>query len=575
MTDSIFRRLLLLALALIAITLFLIDREVRHYLTDRQTTVTQQRLSAVARLIAGEPPKAPQVWVESAAAKAQVRVTLVGGNGQVLADSVKDSATVENQARRPEIADALQRNTGSSVDNGIAYFALLLPERGGVPLVLKLSTPLAADEAGSDLRARVFGISLGSASLALLVAFLISRSLSQRVGRLKRVAAGMIEGAAQDRAFDDPGDDLASLERSLAGVAGELRRLLDRLSFESARREAILTSMAEGVLAVSPNLRVTFCNEAFLKAIGFRGGSFEGLGLLELVRDPQLRDLLLSVVATGTPRQLRIRLSVENHRVFEVQSTPLATPSGRGAIAIFHDTTELERLEQVRKDFVGNVSHELRTPLAGIIGYAETLLDGGLEDAANKERFVEIIRTNAIRLNSIAADLLVLSELEAGGDPPEPDTISVPAVVDATLLIVESEARLRAVRLIREDFSDVSVRGNRLRLEQVVLNLVANAIKFNRPGGEVRLGAKELEDGRVAITVADSGVGIPSQDLPRIFERFYRVDKARSKQVGGTGLGLSIVKHAVERMSGTVTVESEFGKGSKFTLYLPGTGGSA
>src|SRR6185295_17560609 len=167
---------------------------------------------------------------------------------------------------------------------------------------------------------------------------------------------------------------------------------------------------------VSPNLRVTFCNEAFLKAIGFRGGSFEGLGLLELVRDPHLRDLLLSVVATGTPRQLRIRLSVENHRVFEVQSTPLATPSGRGAIAIFHDTTELERLEQVRKDFVGNVSHELRTPLAGIIGYAETLLDGGLEDAANKERFVEIIRTNAIRLNSIAADLLVLSELEAGGD---------------------------------------------------------------------------------------------------------------------------------------------------------------
>jgi two-component system phosphate regulon sensor histidine kinase PhoR len=244
-------------------------------------------------------------------------------------------------------------------------------------------------------------------------------------------------------------------------------------------------------------------------------------------------------------------------------------PSGRGAIAIFHDITDLERLEQVRKDFVANVSHELRTPLAGIIGYADTLLDGGLEDVENRKRFVEIIRANAVRLGSIAADLLVLSELESGTEPQEPEIISVSGVLEAVLLTVEAEARAREVRLVREEMQDVQVAGSRLRLEQALLNLLANAIKFNRPGGEVRVRVTVNPDGRVAIILADTGVGIPSEDLPRIFERFYRVDKARSRQVGGTGLGLSIVKHVVERMNGTIGVESQLGKGSTFTVLLP------
>ena len=248
--------------------------------------------------------------------------------------------------------------------------------------------------------------------------------------------------------------------------------------------------------------------------------------------------------------------------------------SGRGAIAIFHDTTDLDRLEQVRKDFVANVSHELRTPLAGIIGYSDTLLDGALEDKANRKRFVEIIRANAVRLGSIAADLLVLSELESGIEPQEPETIVVRGVVEAVFLTVEAEARERGVTLVREEIADVYASGSRLRLEQAILNLVANAIKFNRPGGEVRVRIGANSSGQAEVVVADTGAGIPSEELPRIFERFYRVDKARSRQVGGTGLGLSIVKHAVERMNGSVSVESQLGKGSAFTLRIPlaGTG---
>jgi two-component system phosphate regulon sensor histidine kinase PhoR len=417
--------------------------------------------------------------------------------------------------------------------------------------------------AGTQVRLEVFSIALCSSFLALLVAFFVSRSLARRVSKLKHVAEGIL-----DRPHENSSDDLSSLERSIEGVAKELRRLLDRLRFESARREAILSSMAEGVLAVDPDLRVTFCNTAFLKAIGFRGSSFEGLSLLELVRDTGLHQLLREVLATGDPQKLRFKLSAAYGRTFEVQATSLAMPAGRGAIAILHDITDLERLEQVRKDFVANVSHELRTPLAGVIGYAETLLDGALNDAANNRKFVEIIRTNAVRLNNIAADLLVLSDLESGTDP-EPDMISVQGVLDAAMTTVQAEAREREVKLVCENIENVFVSGSRLRLEQAILNLLANAIKFNKPGGEVHVSAKVNGEHQVSIVIADSGVGIPSQDLPRIFERFYRIDKARSRQVGGTGLGLSIVKHVVERMNGAIEVESQLGRGSVFTLRLP------
>jgi two-component system phosphate regulon sensor histidine kinase PhoR len=418
------------------------------------------------------------------------------------------------------------------------------------------------------IRIPVLEISLGATLLALVVALLVSRSLTSRVRRLKRAAEGLLGAEAQPGALSDPSDDLGSLERSLVGVGQELRGLVSNLRFESARREAILAGMAEGVLAVDPDLKVTFCNQALLGATGFRGDRYEGLGVLQLVRDPALYELIRSVRGTGEPGKLRFHLFADTPRTFEAQATPLAMPSGRGVIAIFHDITDLERLEQVRKDFVANVSHELRTPLAGIIGYSDTLLDGALDDTENRRMFVEIIRANAVRLGSIAADLLVLSELESGADQ-ESETVSVRGVLESGLLTVDAEARERGVRLIREEVQDLYVSGSRLRLEQAFLNLLANAIKFNRPDGEVRVRVAQNDDGRVAVVIADTGVGIPSQDLPRIFERFYRVDKARSRQVGGTGLGLSIMKHVIERMNGTVTVESQVGKGTTFQVLLP------
>jgi two-component system phosphate regulon sensor histidine kinase PhoR len=223
----------------------------------------------------------------------------------------------------------------------------------------------------------------------------------------------------------------------------------------------------------------------------------------------------------------------------------------------------------LRKDFVADVSHELRTPLAAVRGYAETLLDGALEDPAHNRKFVEIILAQSVRLNNICADLLVLSEFDSNAAPPTPpERIPVLEVVESAVQTIASAAEQRGVRLVRDRCDQCAVKGHRFRLEQALVNLLDNAVKFNRTGGEVTIECSQT-NGKVQIVVGDTGIGIPSDDLKKIFERFYRVDKARSRRAGGTGLGLPIVKEVVDRMGGAVTVESYLGRGSKFTILIP------
>lgn len=420
----------------------------------------------------------------------------------------------------------------------------------------------------AGVRPLLMGLALAFVA-ALLMAWAGSRALIRRVNQIKAFGESLIHSPSPG-ALPLPGaeDELAALARSLRRAAGEWQGLLVQLKLESARRDAILKSMVEGVLAVDNDLSVIFCNESFAELVGAGLPLAPRLPLLDLARDPGLRGMLAQVLSTHEPLRQTLQLPAADGRVFEVQAAPLAEPERAGAIAILHDITDIERLERVRKDFVANVSHELRTPLTAIRGYAETLLDGGLEDAEQNRKFLEVILHHSIRLNNIASDLLVLSELESGRAQPESDPVSVRTVVDSALRAVEVEAGARQVHLVRGAVEETEVLGSRVRLEQAVINLLNNAVKFNRPGGSARIEAV-ASCGMVSITISDTGIGIPSEDLSRIFERFYRVDKARSREVGGTGLGLSIVKHVAERMGGSIKVESQFGKGAAFTLTLP------
>lgn len=403
--------------------------------------------------------------------------------------------------------------------------------------------------------------------ISWLFAFLLSRPVDREISRSREFAGSLLEDQA-DFARADNLDELGALDLSLRRMVGQAHSLIERTHEEAARREAILGAMVEGVLAVDDRMHVIFCNQALARMAAAGRMPATGTPVIELIRDTVFLETLEQVVKTATPAKWYYHIPGIDGRSFEVQAAPLVSGDSPGAVAILHDISELERVENIRRDFVANVSHEFRTPLAAITGYAETLLDGAIDDPANNRRFLEIIRSNAIRLNSIAADLLTLSELQRSTALLTTELVPVGDAIESALSTMAAEATLRGVTLQRGDILNLAVPGSRYRLEQALVNLLANAVKFNQPNGQVLVETRE-EDGQISILISDTGVGIPSSDLPRIFERFYRVDKARSRQVGGTGLGLSIVKHIVERMNGHVSATSQLGKGSVFTITLP------
>jgi two-component system, OmpR family, phosphate regulon sensor histidine kinase PhoR len=440
---------------------------------------------------------------------------------------------------------------------------------------LMLSVPIAIIWTRSDIKAGdssavylKMAILLGAVSaMALCITGLVARRWSFQILQFAEFLGSL--PAPNTELPIDGTPEMKTLSRSVRALAERVREIVEQARLESSRRDTILACMAEGVLAVDSSLRVIFCNDAFARAFNTRVPAKEGLSLYELVRDTTLRDILGRVLSSGSTEAGRFQLPSAAGRWFEAQALPFASTSSRGAVIVLHDITDVQQQEQLRKDFVADVSHELRTPLTAIRGYAETLLDGALEDTENNRKFVEIILSHAIRLNNIASDLLVLSELDANSGPPVlPERISVREVVNSAINTVVGAARIRDITIDGSACEDCSVLGLRFRLEQVLVNLLDNAVKFNRTGGKVEVACSHISHGKVRVSVEDSGIGIPSGDIKRIFERFYRVDKARSRPVGGTGLGLPIVKEVIDRMGGTVLVESQLGRGSKFTVIL-------
>ncbi len=425
-------------------------------------------------------------------------------------------------------------------------------------------------EAGRSLPALIklaaLFAALGTVGIALI--YVVTRHWAMQISRLTEFIAAF---PAQEKNLPLEGpSEIQNLSRGMRAMAERVRFIVEQANLESSRRATILACMAEGVLAVDNSLKVIFCNQAFANAFSIRMPVHEGRSLYEVVREPLLRDILERVLSSGLNESDRFQLPSAAGRWFEARALSFGPVATRGAVIVLHDITDMQRQEQLRKDLVADVSHELRTPLAAIRGYAETLLDGALEDEEHNRKFLEIIHSHSIRLSSIASDLLILSELDVEkGSPIAPERMSVLEVIRSAVHAVAPAAEARGVVIDRGQCEDCAVVGVRFRLEQVFINLLDNAVKFNRPGGEVRVVCGHGSDGQIIISVSDTGIGIPSAETSRIFERFYRVDKARSRPAGGTGLGLPIVKEVVERMGGTVSVESYLGSGSKFTIMLP------
>jgi len=580
--SPLFRKLLAGASLLVLAMGGLSDLLMSGYTQQSEEGAVQRSLHAAARVLSRElerlPPGALADWAKDTDRRLEVRVTVVAENGAVLAESRREPGSMENHAHRPEIVSALRAGWGAakrhstSVNMDFLYLAVPARLSDGTPVVLRLAAPLAEiDSAVRANRWRILRATLLLAFAVLLGAYAFTRPLTRRIRRIQTAAEALAEGRFEEGLTlrDSGRDELGALATSLQRMAGNLQEMVELVMEESARRDVILSSMREGVLAVDASLRITFCNEAFVQAAAPRQAPEPGTPLEQIAPGSALLEPLRQVLEQGQTVRAKISLPASPGRSYELYAKPLELNRQKGALAILHDVTEIERLERVRRDFVANVSHELRTPLTAIRGYAETLLDGAIDDPAHNRKFLEVIRSNAIRLTNIASDLLVLSELEQHRPAQEPvETVPLQPVIETAIRTVESAARIRQIRMSAEP-TDAAVRALRFRLEQALVNLVDNAVKFSPPGAEVRIACNRALDGMVEIHVIDQGIGIPEEDLPRIFERFYRVDKARSREAGGTGLGLSIVKHIAELFGGSVHVKSRLNEGSTFTLRFP------
>jgi two-component system phosphate regulon sensor histidine kinase PhoR len=523
----------------------------------------------------------------SRAARSGARVTIIDNTGRVLVDSEADADKMENHADRLEFQDALAHGTGQSVHRSVSlgrelvYRAQRYDQPGNPPIVIRLALPLSQiDLSLVELRQRQLVATLVVLLIGALVAFAFARMFAARVQRLQRFSQRIAEGDFRPLIREGPRDELSDLADSLNLTAARMDREIRLLSGERNRSSAILRSMVEGVAVIDAEERLVFYNRAFSEILNVDPASAEGRPLIEVIRNSDLLSLIRRALRGDEGLQTDITMGITQTQSFSITAAPVkaldVSASGRapnekpsGAVVVLHDVTELRRLERVRQDFVANVSHEFKTPLTAIQGFAETLLAGALDDPENNRRFLEIIRNHAMRLARLTNDLLKLARIEAGKMELEFSSVGLLELIEACTETTLLKANRKEITLeITVPPQLPAVRGDAALLRDVLQNLLDNAIQYTPPRGHIAVAASATTREAV-ITVADTGIGIPLADSERIFERFYRVDAARSREAGGTGLGLSIAKHIVEAHGGKLWVESTVGQGSKFSFSLP------
>jgi two-component system phosphate regulon sensor histidine kinase PhoR len=562
-------------------------RSLRTFHQDQTAAALEGRARIVELEMAGRFSEGTAAQVDSLCKQigklSGTRITVILPSGKVLGDSDELPAQMDNHADRPEVREALAGRVGRAVRyshtlrSDLVYVAVPVTENGALAGIVRASTSLAS--VNKTLRGAYLRIGLVEILMALL-AVLASFVLARRIaGPVSRMVAGTRRLAAGD--FDTrlvpPGSaELAELAGAMNTMARDLRERMETVDRQRGELDAVLASMEEGVLAVDRNERVISLNRAAAELFGVNIQASRGRDLREVVRNPQVQECVARLLLDSAPFCENVTLSTPVERHLLVSATGLRDGRGgeAGALLVLQDMTELRRLERVRSDFVANVSHELRTPVTSIKGYAETLLAEKQRDPETLDRFLGIIARQSDRLAALVDDILSLARLErdeaAGGESGETvfEPTGVRDTIEAALHVCSPTADERGIRIDVEPGGDILLRANPALAEQALVNLLDNAVKYSDPGSVVRIDT--LSDGDwVAIRVTDSGPGIAPEQQARIFERFYRIDRGRSRAMGGTGLGLSIVKHIMNVHGGRIEVESELGRGSRFTLWFP------
>lgn len=538
------------------------------------------------------PDSSLQATVKELSARAGARVTIIHQDGRVLAESAVEAhqlAEIENHGTRPEIIQALRDGKGTDVRDSATtgartmYFALrITPARDmhRPNYVLRLGLPLTAMEREIQNVQRGLVVAFAIGFLASVgVSFVIARSLTRPISDMAAVARRLATGAPGLRVREGAEDEVELVAETLNEMTAQLELKIRELSEDRAQLLAMLTAMVEGVMVLDVRGVILQVNPALERIFLLSGAETRGRSYWDVIRHQELGDLVSQVLTTHSGTGGEITLIPAGRQLHvEASFTGSLRENEACVVLVFHDITELRRLEKVRKDFVANVSHELRTPLTSIKGYVEALLDGGKDSPDTAARFLDIILKQSNRLNLLLDDLLQLSQIESGQVALKREPVDLCALLERTAAFIKPLAdKKQHMVTLALPRTLPRVIGDEERLAQVFTNLLDNAVKYTPDQGSIRIegrvGERAFPEGRpqqvVEIIVADSGIGIPAGDRPRVFERFYRVDKARSRELGGTGLGLAIARHIIEGHGGQVWVEGNQPRGSRFIVRLP------
>ena len=589
MRARIFWKLGLTYVCLLLAVLFAVDLYSARVLRSDHIRSVNERLNSLVQLAQTRPPRGEdtaelRAWSEWMASSG-ARVTVFDSGGKALVDTADSADLLNEQDGRPEVRQALDTGRGEAIrlssplQQEFAYRAFRIAPEDRPPFVVRLALPLTqVDFTLTELRQRLLAASAIILIAGAIVSLIFSRMFAARVEKLAAFSRRIAVGDFRPLPSDSQEDELGSLARTMNETAARLEETVHTLSGERNQSSAILRSMVEGVAVIDAQGKLVFYNRAFSEILLLPDSGMEGMPIIEVVRNTDLLNLIRRALQGEEGLQSDILTGIVQPRCFAVTAAPVKRQAVQvdggkqgpsGAVVVLHDVTELRRLERVRQDFVANVSHEFKTPLTAIQGFAETLLGGALEDPRNNRRFLEIIRDHAARLARLTDDLLKLARIEAGKLELEFLPMSLAELIEGcaeTTLLKAS--RKQIVLEIEVPPGLPAVYGDSSLLREVLQNLLDNAIQYTAPGGRIRVsataGAREA-----VVTVSDTGIGIPLADQERIFERFYRVDAARSREAGGTGLGLSIAKHIVEVHRGRIWVESQVGRGSDFSFSIP------
>ncbi len=574
--------LLITLLSLFAVSWYA-SQSLRQFYLDHTAADLYARAQLLEKLVDGHLEPLDAATVDSVCKEmgrsTDTRFTIIIPSGMVVGDSIETPDQMDNHADRPEIKQAFAGERGRSMRYSntlrqeMMYVALPITDRAEHVAVVRASLPTTFIE--NELNSIRIQIMIGGIIIAILaagVSLAISRRISQPLETMKKGADRFADGELSHRLAIPDSTEMASLAEAMNQMAAHLENRIKAVSDQRNELETVLSSMLEGVIAVDSQERIISVNQAAAQLFETDFETFQYRSIQETIRNLPLQQFINKALSSAQPLQEDITLFQNQQRILDVKSSPLldADKIHIGTLIVLNDVTHLRRLENMRSDFVANVSHEIKTPLTAIKGFVETLQHGKVEKPEETRRFLEIIQRHVDRLNSIIEDLLTLSKIE---QEDEAGTLNLQSwkiadVFQAAIQICRSKAEEKDLNIEVGGNQNARTDFDPTLIEQAVVNLLDNAVKYSNPGGSITISA-ETNDSEILINVRDQGIGIAQKHLPRLFERFYRVDKSRSRQLGGTGLGLAIVKHIAQAHGGYVTVESTVGEGSTFSIHLP------